>query len=64
MTGVVLASLMNNLIETSTFEAAPVIHPGADSPYPQRGVIRSEEWKHASPPLPRDETFSHLREIK
>lgn len=50
MTGAFLASTCEYVIEATTFEAAPVIHTGADSCYPLRGGGRSEDWKHASPP--------------
>lgn len=58
MTGVFLASTCEYFFEATTFEAAPVIHSGADSLLPLRGVGRSEDWKHASSPKLRDDSFS------
>lgn len=59
MRGAFLASTWEYIIEATTFEAAPVIHAGADSLHPQRGVGRSEDWKHASPPKLRYQVYFH-----
>lgn len=64
MMGAFLASTCEYIIEATPFEAAPVIHAGADSLHPQRGVGRSEDWKHASPPKLRIQVSFHLYEIK
>ncbi len=59
MMGAFLASTCEYLLEATTFEAAPVIHTGADSQSPLRGVGRSEDWKHASPPRLRYQVYFH-----
>ncbi|MBY0085800.1 hypothetical protein HP567_010915 [Brevibacillus sp. M2.1A] len=57
MTGAFLASTCEYVIEATPFEAAPVIHSGADSLHALRGVGRSEDWKHASPPKLRYQVY-------
>ncbi|MED1945937.1 hypothetical protein ABE237_09635 [Brevibacillus formosus] len=59
MTGVFLASTCEYVIEATTFEAAAVIHAGADSLHPLRGGGRSEDWKRASPPKQRYRIYFH-----
>ncbi|GED60913.1 hypothetical protein BFO01nite_50450 [Brevibacillus formosus] len=55
MTGAFLASTCEYIFETTTFEAAPVIQVFT----PLRGVGRSEDWKHASPPRLRYQVYFH-----
>lgn len=57
MTGAFLASTCEYFFEATTFEAAFVIHSVADSLHPLQGVGRSEDWKQASSPKLRDDSF-------
>ncbi|MED1800952.1 hypothetical protein [Brevibacillus porteri] len=60
MKGAILASTCEYIIEATTFEAAPVIHAGADSHYHLWGVGRSEDWKYASTPKQRNRVSFHI----